>query len=224
MVKNLLIYVNPPAGEDGRMVVIAADLVEALTAATGDTQRPETPRIGVVAEATYCLEIALPMLGREHVRALDRNERLVSPVMLFPFAERTVPASAGRWRAAVARLRELAAIGVVTPLNDRFESGDSVNMEQALGLAVDGPPWELMVQLGEVPPRLDVMRSVMLNTRVVRMVTGDYRPEVDRLLDLMPPLAADGPLRSDEQLSIRRRAVEDALSFAGFMSQIEAAG
>jgi hypothetical protein len=216
MVRSLLLYVNPSETEAVRRVTVAADLVEALTFASDDPEWPRPPRIGVVAERTHCIEIGLPMLGREHVRLSDRNQRPVSPVTLFPFDDRRPSLPVTVRRAATERLRELAAIGAVAPLHPRFETGEPVSAESALELASDGPTWDLVVQLGVAPPLLAVKGLIALE-RMVPLPMGDTQ-NVERLLGLLEPA---GP---DDHSTIRRQAVEDAVLFASIMERIDGDG
>ena len=148
----ILFHIEPNDDQRDDLVGLVADLVEAVTA---DERRMADSTVGIVADTTDCLEIALVMLGRVSARTVEGGERRPSPVRLFPF--RSEPTRGGDWQEAAAprddgtlalsRLAELGAIDA-EPTDRGMANEPFVNAQSALQLALR-QRWDVIVAAAE---------------------------------------------------------------------------
>lgn len=215
---SILLYV-PTEGEDGlRRLQLAADFVEALTFRLEGGGNLSPRRIGIVAEPSVCLEIALSMLGRGEARTVEGGERQVSPLVLFPYRnedgyESILLGGESRDEVVSGTLDDLVTLGAVEPeRGERFGESGWRDRETALIRALEWEDFRYVVSFSSLDSVPAEIRNSGLRWIQAGPRGGEYE-QVARLLDSLEPVG-------DELLGGERKAAVEAAVALGTLLAI----
>lgn len=220
-----LLYLDPDNSERQEMVQLAADLVEALTFQHKNLA-VQHQSIGVVAEPSICLEIALSMLGRGEARTVEGGKRQKSPLMIFPFVADSEEAKTelglmggfNNRHDEYGTLDDLAKFGAIEQDEEsRGHEWHSQNATEVLARVLQQRSWAniLIFGSGEFEFEHEKLFS-HTNARITRVQRRDFKNE--RLHALFEPLE---PIKDERIYQAQREAVVSALQFEELLKPFE---